>query len=144
VNTAIITRTCRRKFQASDVTKPVPLGELFKHRPLFGGQFKVSGCCPDSDGSGSNAACRIVGVSCKRTKQERCAYDLPNRLSASVEFLSHRCEKRLHRKGKSPAQSSASGLEVCGKSVYVKNLARVVIQAIHDHIEISEEKINAK
>ena len=33
VGRAMITATCRRKFQASDVTRLVTLGELFKHRP---------------------------------------------------------------------------------------------------------------
>jgi hypothetical protein len=67
----MLTSTCRRNSKQATLPNTIPLGELFKHRPSFGGHLNVPACSPDSDGSGSNAASRIVGVSRKRTKRER-------------------------------------------------------------------------
>jgi hypothetical protein len=63
-------------FQASDATKPIPLGELFKHRPAEGGHFEVPDCLPDTNGCGSKATRGVVGVLGKRTKQEHNSIDL--------------------------------------------------------------------
>ena len=90
LESATITSTCRNKLQASNTTIPVPLGELFKHRPLLAviSRFRVDSPMLTAVDQMPHAVLLVLLQ--KRTKRELNTSDLTGE-QVDAEWLSLLC-----------------------------------------------------